>query len=457
MIMNRSAHTIVRNILLITLIIHFNKAYSQESFNDIGVDISNISYEEAIEFSLLNSTRLTIKTLEEKQEKEKLKQISLGYLPNVYLTSDLRRNLIIPTTPIPASMLNPNADSDELMYMRFNTPWNSTAGINMSFDIFNPQTFGKRVEQRQQAKIGTLDTDIEIDNIKNATSLAYIDCLIAKHQNEYFIADTLYYHEILKEATKLYSLGKISLVDKNNAEVDMNNSISKFIQSEEIYTESKLNLLKELGISADKNNVDKLSPSESIEQIYNKLLLDFTSVESSLSQIRQNEIIKLASIRSNNAMLRYLPSITLTGYYGANYFDHSLSIGNNDKWFGNSFVALTLKIPISESISNSKYVSQLKIQEMIERQKQLELQNNRDSDIEKELSTIASNIKEYEIRKRNMELLKQNVQAKSKQFEKGHILQSELLRERAFEQNSFQEYLKAAHEAIYSFIMIKSM
>ena len=114
------------------------------------INLNALTLEEAVKYSLDHSPTFIAQQLKEQQAGYKLSQVKLDYLPDIYVTSDLRRNIIIPSTPIPASMINPSAPEDELMYMRFNTPWSSGAGLNLAFDIFNPETIGRKSEQEKQ-------------------------------------------------------------------------------------------------------------------------------------------------------------------------------------------------------------------------------------------------------------------------------------------------------------------
>ena len=49
----------------------------------------------------------------------------------------------------------------------------------------------------------------------------------------------------------------------------------------------------------------------------------------------------------------YLPTITLNGYYGAQFFNNDLKLFQSDYWYGNSYINVGVKVPISDWIQKS--------------------------------------------------------------------------------------------------------
>ena len=422
------------------------------------INLNALTIEEAVDYSLMHSPAVNVQRLKEQQAEYKLSQTKLDYLPDIYATSDLRRNIIVPSTPIPASMINPSAPKDELMYMRFNTPWSSGAGLNLAFDIFNPETIGRKSEQEKQLKISQLDSRIAENDLRANVSQAYIDCAIAQAQLDAIAADTAYYAELFNEAKTLYKRENISLADKNNSEMNYNASLTRFHQAKNILHNAKINLLLNLGEELSEEKLNQLHLSDDIQLLYSKMTSgNLMNDENSLSQSRQAELISLSEIKTKNAVLKYAPSLSLSGYYGANYFGKELKLSNTDKWFGNSFVALSLRIPISQSLSTAKEVSQLRMQEQIERENLRDLQNNRVGELSRELAQLETYKNNYQLKQANLKLMSENIAAKQLQLQKGYILDSEFSSEKLREQNALQEYLQAAYDVLSAYINMEKL
>lgn len=439
--------------ILLSLFLFALSAFSQKK--ETGIFLKPFSLDDAIEHALHNSPELNIQRLKERQEREELAQTRLDALPEVYGTSDMRRNLIIPRTPIPAHMIDPSAPEDELMYMRFNTPWSSGAGLNVTFDLFNPETAGKRSEQKKQLSISRMEVDISENALRAELTQAYIDCAIARSQVESTIADTIYFYTLRQEMENLFQLGKIPMIQKNLSEINHNAAVARYLQAENILHDAQVNLLNRMGEESDGNNPDWLNLSDDIESLYVKLTAGNPSVGNrSLSQSKLSQQLALSQLKTRHMKLRYLPTISLTGYYGANYFGRDLQLGNGDKWFGNSFVALSLHIPISQSISTSKGVSQLRLQEMIDHENLREFQNNRNNALSKELAQLENLTRDYLLKHRILELRIENLSARGAEKQKGYIPESDFQNEKQLERNARREFLQAAYEVLSAHVRI---
>lgn len=422
------------------------------------INIEALTLEDAVEYSTIHSPAVNIQRLKEQQEEIKLSQTKLDYLPDVYVTSDLRKNIIIPTTPIPATMINPSAPEGELMYMRFNTPWSSGAGLNLAFDIFNPEMIGRKSEQEKLLKISELGLQIAENELRANVTQAYIDCVIAQTQLNAIIADTTYYADLLQETETLYKREKVSLADKNNSEMNYNTSLTRFHQAKSIFHNAKINLLINLGEDVNASNLNRLRLADNIQTLYAKMnTAQLINDDNSLSQSRQAELVSLSEIKTKNTVLKYAPSLSLSGYYGANYFGQNLNLGNSDKWFGNSFLSLSLRVPIMQSLSTSKEVSQLRMQEQIERENLRELQNSRVGELSRELTLLETYKNNYLLKQSNLKLMSENIAAKQLQLEKEYILTSEFSSEKLREQNALQEYLQAAYDVLNAYIKVEKL
>jgi outer membrane protein len=426
----------------------------------VAIRLDSLTLEKAIEYVMKNSTELSIQDLKHRQDEMELSRLQNSKIPDVYLSGDLRRNIIIPATPIPASLMNPGASPDQMVFMKFNTEWNSAAGINLSYDIFNPSTFRQSSEQKQLNKINSYDAGISEKDLISSVSQAYAGCVISQAQLESFKTDTTFYFKSMIEAVSLYKKEKISLAGKNNAVIAYNTSLIQYLQAVRVLNEAKTNLLNVMGMKISERNIDSLRLSEDIRTLYSKIMDSGSDIDAgdslscqldkSLGLSRQNEVVLLAESRTKSAKLKYLPSVTVNGYYGTNYYDNSLNLKEGSLWRGNSFVSLSLRIPITQVFTTSKEVSHFKLQEEIEKANLQNMQNQK----EKELADVRGRLevykREYEMNLENYDLSIQNLKASQESFEKGYILEKDLLSEQLKCRNALQSLLQAAYNVFIS-------
>ena len=435
--------------ILLALFLGFEPAKAQEDAELLP--LNNLTLDQAIAFSLKNSPELNIQNFKRRQDDQELSRIRQSKIPNIYLSGDVRHNLIIPTTPIPAIMMNPDADPGQILYMKFNTRWTSGTGINLSYDIFNPATFSQVSEQKQQVKINSYDTKISENDIRASVAQAYAECVITQAQLENLKNDTAYYHESVAEARNLFEKEKLSLQDKNNVDMAYNTSVIQYLQAEQVFNSAKANLLYWLGIEVSEKNIEDLHLSEDIPALYSKInpaSASNSAAESpnnGLSLARQTEVIALAGNRIKSANLKYAPTLSLNGYYGTNYYGNDLKLGNDKFWHGNSYVALSLKIPITQAFTTQKEVSGLKLQEQIERENLRKITNQKAKELTEANAQLLVSEKEYEINRKNYDLSTQNLKASQASFEKGYLLNKDLLSEQAKCRNAYQNFLQSAY------------
>jgi outer membrane protein TolC len=423
-------------------------------------NLNALSLDQAIRYSMTHSPEHNTKKLKQQEASMKLSETYTEKIPTVYVSGDVRNNLIIPSTPVPASMLDPTASANELLYLKFATRWSSSAGINLSYDLFNPATAGNVSEQKQEVKISGYDMQLSESELRATVSQAYAECVVATAQMESMAQDTVYYHDAFSYSETLYGRGKIEPADKNKAKAAFNESVSRFLQAQNILHAAKSKLLYVMGEDVTDENLQRLHFSEDIPALYAKiavpLLHDAGSAfpENTLGEMRQSEVVSLAANRIKYASWKYAPTLSLSGFYGVNYFGRELQLANSSQWFGNSFIAMSLKFPLTQSLSTSKELSQLRLQKQTELENLRDVRNKRAMDWSNETAQLLVREKEYALKENNLSMTRENFLAARSQFDRGHLLQTDLMSEESKVRTAVQDYLQAAYNLFLSCIAI---
>ena len=166
-------------------------------------------------------------------------------------------------------------------------------------------------------------------------------------------------------------------------------------------------------------------------------------------------MIDLATLRIRSASLKYAPTLTLNGYYGTNYYNNEFSLFNNDYWRGNSYIGLSLRIPITQSLNTAKEVSRLRLRKMVESENLCNIRNNRNKERLKELTLLRVREENYQLNQQNWEMSQQNSLAIQMQFDKGYIQQSDLLNEQQKIKQTRHQFLQSAYDLFSSIITTK--
>ncbi|HHT34797.1 MAG TPA: TolC family protein, partial [Bacteroidales bacterium] len=351
----------------------------------------------------------------------------------------------------------PDAQEGELMYLRFNTSWNASAGLNLSYDLFSPEKVNRVGEQKQQLKIQQYDERISEKELREQVAIAYAECVIAEEQLRSCVQDTTYYALLLSNAGDLYKKEQLSLVEKNKAQQAYNESVANCLRAEKIAADARANLLFLAGAEVTPQTVATLQLEEDIPTLLSKMEQHAsTSVTGKeLEVMKQLERVSLAALRTGSAEWKYAPTLSLNGYLGTNYYNNELRLFNDRYWRGNSYLGLSLKIPISQSLTTAKEVSRLRLQQRLEEASLLEIRNRQEKERLQEQSQLVVQRESYRLSEENMAISEQNLEAAQMQYEKGYILQQELLSEQLKAQFARQSYLQAAYDLFTGLVTMK--
>ena len=416
-----------------------------------------LTLEETIAYALEHAPERIRQKLMVDEAAIRLNETRLQQLPDIYASSDLRRNLIIPSTPVPAHLFDPDASEGELMYLRFNTTWNASAGLNLNYDLFSPEKVHRVGEQKQQLKIQQYDEMISDRELREQIAIAYAECVIAKEQLRSCRQDTSYYALLLRNAGDLYKKEQLSLVEKNEILKAYNESKANFLRAEKIAADSGANLLFLAGAKVTPQTVAALQLEEDIPSLLAKMdqPASTTLTGKEIEVMKQNERMSLAAMRTRSAEWKYAPTLTLNGYLGTNYYNNELQLFNDRYWRGNSYLGLSLKIPISQSLSTAKEVSRLRLQQRLEEANLLEIRNRQEKERMEEASQLVVLRESYRLSEKNLVLSMQNLKAAQMQYEKEYILQQQLLSEQLKAQLAWQNYLQAAYDLFTGLVSMK--
>ncbi len=370
------------------------------------------------------------KRLNREVQEEQLRIRKSERIPVIYGDVNLQRNLIIPTTPVPAIAFDPKADEGAILPLKFSTKWNSKAGIQLEWDLFNPTKRSQRKEDQinlEKAKVSELQAKQEW---KIDATLAYASIVLATEQYKAALADSILYAEINDINKDRYEAGRLSSSEYIVSQQELLRKRINIHESWSILEEANLELGRYYPlerISVLKNNIEEIvSLTDSIEEEnFDQQLI---SLDEQLAQIQLQGIKRQA-----------LPSLSFNAYYGGQYFSNSFNIVNKNFWYGYSYANLGLKIPISAYFTNSASIRQAALNEKIFRNQLEETKDSDAIDLKQKSSKIISQNKRIKSLEEIKDLAAQNKAEKLESYEAGRILLTEF-------NKANSEYLKSCQD-----------
>lgn len=385
--------------------------------------------------------------LDERISREASMEARFKRLPLVYGDANLQRNLIIPVTPVPANAFDPSAPEEELLPLRFTTRWTSNAGINGSFDLFNPQKKGAVQEAKIQEELARLEKANTENELVYEAGMAYLNALIAAEQLRLALVDTLTQNEILAMSEEQFEEGRLLLSALNQVLADRNSALNRLDEAAQIYADSKDQLLYALGrVPGEEVEIELVDDLESLFSTYQSDVRADTLNSLTYAKFVQNQALVASQIQTERA--GYLPTLALNAYYGANYFDNSFNLLKSANWNGNSFINVGLRFPISEGFERQKRIGRLRLQQQADELRYQDERNKIRLDYLLAQREAGRYEKNYARARENFLLAEQNLQLAKEQFDSGRLYIGDLSRGNYNYQLEKNNYLNVAYHFI---------
>ncbi len=443
--------SIKRRFLFLVLLLVPMLSIAQESGQ-----LLQLTLEKARSVALENNPEVKAASLDASISTLALAEAKLKRLPQLYTDFNLQRNLIIPVTPVPANAFDPSAPEAELRPLKFTTEWTSNAGINASFELFNPQNRLAVKEAEIRERIARLENDQRAGEIAFDVSSAYIAALIASEQLRLAQADTLAKSTLLKMSREQFEQGRLLLSALNEVKASRNNTLTLFDEARNIYLDAKDRLLNAMGFAPEERvEIEFADNLESLFESYRgETAIDTLNSFTLNKQIQEDALIEAQIKATANG---FWPSLTLNGYFGANYFDNNFEILKSSNWNGNSFVNLGVRLPLTEGLQRQKAISQLRLQRQANELRYLSLRNANRMEYASAVREAALFERNFLRANENMALAESNLRLARQQFAEGRLTIGELSQVDYDYQKQKNTYLNVAYNYISAKLNIEKL
>nr|WP_291370081.1 TolC family protein [Cyclobacterium sp.] len=331
--------------------------------------------EESVSYALENNAEARNARLEIEAARGLVGERTAEGLPQINANLNATNNLMVPVSPFPARIFDPEAAEGEFIGIQFSPEF--TAGLTgtVSQMIFNGSYFiGLKAAKtyRQLAEVDRKLTELEvIENVKKA----YYSVLVSGEREELIRANLSRIDTLLKETKILYDEGFAEKIDVSRIQVQHNN-IQTELDKAKTATLVSMRLLKfQMGMpqSQEITLVDTITGLETLLDA-ERLLLEDGEQRVEIDQVNTN--YDLATLDLKNNQIQYMPRLDANYTFQRNAFGGNFSNLWSGDWFTGSVVGVTLQIPIFDGFTKRYKIQQNRVQlRQLEVQKESVLQN----------------------------------------------------------------------------------
>ncbi len=357
------------------------------------------------------------RALQVEVRKQELKEFQTNRIPVFYIDANLQRNLIVPTTPVPAIAFDPNATDGAIIPLKFATKWSSKAGLQVEWELFDPR---RRLDEQQKSlEVKRAELDLrqqQVDWQRDAT-LAYAAVVLATEQYALAQQDSMAYQDILRVTQARYEEGREKSVNYLTAQQEFERKRIQLQEAWSVLWDADLELRRFTDLETTKVLSSNIKDIAAFVRTYDPENVTLLALELD----RKSYELQHKALRSG-----LLPSLKANAYLGEQYFSNEFRLDRGKEWYGSSYVNLALRMPLSAFFTVQPTFRKLRAQSEIT---SLKLREETDSDrisSQQQQVKVAAAQSKLERLEAVMRLAEQVKQEQEQTYREGRLLLTDL-------------------------------
>ncbi len=347
-----------------------------------------ITLKDALKYALDNNVKVRKARLDIEGGRYKVQEVRAQALPQITGTAGLTYNPII-------GQLVANIGGQTQSF-KMGQNWNSSAGVQLSQQLFNQTVFTGLQAARSSEEFYNLTAQLTEEQIIELVANTYYQVLVNKQQLSVVETNIKNVKVVEKVTASQYENGLAKKIDVDRIKVKLTNLESKRIQTINAITQQENQLKFAMGMSVA--TPITLPNSELTEVRQLPVFADTVGLANRTEIKLLNNQDKLYGLQRKAYLAEYYPSLSLTGNYTYSSQSEGFDFLNSNRaaiGFGASAVGLSLKIPIFNGFLTRSKVRQANVdidklkQDRIEKTNELNLAyENAKIELKNSLSTI---------------------------------------------------------------------
>ncbi|WP_406825196.1 TolC family protein [Pedobacter sp. KACC 23697] len=305
----------------------------------LAIAQQQITLKEALTFALQNNTKVRNAKLDIEGGRYKVQEVRAQALPQ------LTGNVGLTYNPIIGQLVANIGGATQSFKLGQN--WNSTAGVQLSQQLFNQQVFTGLQAARSSEEYYALTSQLTEEQIIELVANNYYQVLVNRQQLNVIDTNIKNVKIVEKIVGTQYKNGLARKIDVDRISVNLTNLNTQREQVINAITQLENQLKFSMGMAV--STPISLPPTELTEVTTLPMFTDSIDLANRTEVKLLNNQDKLLSLQRKAYVAEYYPSLSLTGNYTyssqSNSFDF-LKSNASAIGFGSSAIGLTLRVPI---------------------------------------------------------------------------------------------------------------
>ena len=379
-----------------------------------------LTLKDALVFALQNSTNMRKARLDIDGGKYKVEEVRAQALPQITGTAGLNYNAIIGQQVVDFG--------GQLQTLKFGQKWNSSAGVQLSQQLFNQQVFTGLQAARSSEEYYNLTAQLTEEQVIELVANNYYQVLVNRQQLEVLDTNIKNVKVVEKIVANQYKNGLAKKIDVDRINVNLTNLNTQREQALNAITLLENQLKFSMGMQV---TTPISLPSTELTEVSSLPQLAATIDLSNRTEIKLlDNQDKLLLLQRKAYVAEYYPTLALTGNYTyssqANGFDF-LSSNSAAIGYGSSVIGLTLKVPIFNGFLTRAKVRQADVNIKKAQEDRLNTKNSLNMAYENAKIQLRNNLNTITAQRKNADLAQEIYKSTQNNYNNGLATLTDLL------------------------------
>ena len=365
-------------------------------------EIKELTLNEAIDYAMQNNIAVKNSIIDVEDASEQIVEQRAFGIPRVNATVDWSYALSLPVSLIPNEFLDPSAPPGDFTAVKFGTRNNFTAGIEANTLIFDFQYITGVRAAKLYKTYATEQLNQQKFDVKYRIIEAYLPALLIQEIIETINKNINNIEKLRKETQALYEEGFVEQLDVDRLDLTLTNLETELVNQQNQAAQLYNALKYEMGYPMDQeiiavDNMEELFEIATEEELTTAMVYEQKPEYRVLQKGRELNEMNITLNKS-----KYYPS--LSGFATVQGLAQGDDLINDPIWSNNSFVGLSLKVPIFNGLEVKAKVARAQLDLAGVVNQQIDLERAITLQVKNARIEYLSAIERWQNQKKNVEL-----------------------------------------------------
>ena len=312
--------------------------------------------QQCIEYGLTNNPNMLKAQIETDKDSYKRMEARSNYLPQVNGSVQVINNLQLQTSILPGEIIG---QPGELVAVQFGTRYNVVGAVGVTQTLYDQAQIYNMQIAKQNGTIAELNLQKTKEQLIYDIATVYYGAQVSLTQKQ-LVADNLSKIDtLLKVTTIQFENGFAKKIDVDKLVVSQTNLQTELATSEVNYQQQLLLLKYYMGLPLE---TSISVPAIAIDEAPGGTLVNTETLNTTDVNILQAQRA-LFDLNLRQVRAGYIPTLNANFNFAYQLQQNNFRIFSNDaNWFPNSYVGITLNVPIFDGLSKYARTSQIELQ-----------------------------------------------------------------------------------------------